>query len=163
MPTSYHSESPSHDTNNCWALKNKVQDLIEAKEIEFDAPGKPNIITTPMPKHGHGVNAVEDDLFVTSVEDISTPLMTVKKNLLLSDLFPGCGKGCHLCSVLPTGCPLLKSGVQRMMNNKEILFEKTVVPLIPIEDVSIITIFANSSKAPRESLLELHLFRELLH
>ena len=29
----YHSESPSHDTNNCWALKNKIQDLIEAKEI----------------------------------------------------------------------------------------------------------------------------------
>ena len=34
----YHSESPCHDTNNCWALKNKVQDLLEAKEIEFDAP-----------------------------------------------------------------------------------------------------------------------------
>ena len=34
----YHSESPGHDTNDCWALKNKVQDLIEAKEIEFDAP-----------------------------------------------------------------------------------------------------------------------------
>ena len=29
----YHSESPGHDTNNCWALKNKVQDLLEAKEI----------------------------------------------------------------------------------------------------------------------------------
>ena len=29
----YHSESLGHDTNNCWALKNKVQDLIEAKEI----------------------------------------------------------------------------------------------------------------------------------
>ena len=27
----YHSESPGHDINNCWALKNKIQDLIEAK------------------------------------------------------------------------------------------------------------------------------------
>ena len=27
----YHSKSPDHDTNNCWALKNKVQDLLEAK------------------------------------------------------------------------------------------------------------------------------------
>ena len=26
----YHSESPGHDTNDCWALKNKVQDLLEA-------------------------------------------------------------------------------------------------------------------------------------
>ena len=32
------SESPGHDTNNSWALKNKVQDLLEAKDIEFDAP-----------------------------------------------------------------------------------------------------------------------------
>ena len=34
----YHSDSPGHDTNNCWALKNKVQDLIDTKEIEFEAP-----------------------------------------------------------------------------------------------------------------------------
>ena len=92
----YHLDSPGHDTNNCWALKNKVQDLIEAKEIEFDAPEKPNVITAPMPKHGHGVNDVDDDLFVTSVEEISTPLMTVNKNLLLAGLFPGCGEGCHM-------------------------------------------------------------------
>ena len=86
-----------------------MQDLIEAKEIEFDAPEKPNVMTAPMPKHG--VNVVDDDSFVTFVEDISTPLMTVKKNLLSTGLFPGCGEGCHLCSILPTGCHLLKSGV----------------------------------------------------
>ena len=52
-----------------------------------------------------------------------------------------------MCSVLPTGCHLLKSGAQRLMDNKEILFEKTFVPLIPTEEVAIITIFDNSSKA----------------
>ena len=57
----YHSDSPGHDTNNCWALKNKVQDLIDAKEIEFEAPEKPSVITAPMPKHDAGVNAIEDD------------------------------------------------------------------------------------------------------
>ena len=56
----YHSESPGHDTNNCWALKNKIQDLIEAKEIEFDAPEKPNVISAPMPRHGHNDNAIEE-------------------------------------------------------------------------------------------------------
>ena len=99
-----------------------------------------------MPKHGHGVNAVDDDLFVAFVEEISTPLMTVKKNLLLSCLFLGCGEGCHMCSILPAGCHLLKSGVQRLMNNKEILFENIVIPVVPIEDVAIITISANPSK-----------------
>ena len=48
----------------------------------------PNVITDPMPKHGRGVNAVDTDLFMTLVDEVSTPLMTVKKNLLLSDLFP---------------------------------------------------------------------------
>ena len=43
----YHSDSPGHDTNDCWALKNKVQDLLEAKEIEFDAPEILNVITAP--------------------------------------------------------------------------------------------------------------------
>ena len=99
----YHSESPGHDTNDCWALRNKVQDLIEAKEIEFDAPEKPNVITAPMPKHNHGVNAIDTDLFVTPVDEVSTPLMTIKKNLLLVGLFPGCGKGCHMCSILTSG------------------------------------------------------------
>ena len=89
----YHSESPGHDTNDCRALRNKVQDLLEAEEIEFDAPEKPNVITAPMPKHGRGVNTVDTDLFVTSVEEISTPLVTVKKNFLLASLFPGCDEG----------------------------------------------------------------------
>ena len=48
----YHSDSPGHDMNSCWALKNKIQDMIDAKEIEFDPPGTPNMITAPMPNHG---------------------------------------------------------------------------------------------------------------
>ena len=66
-----------------------------------------------MPNHGRGVNAVATGLFVTSVEEISTPLMTVKKNLLLAGLFLGCGEGCHMCSFLPSSCHLLKLGVDR--------------------------------------------------
>ena len=62
--------------------------MIEAKEIDFDAPEKPNVITSPMPKHGRRVNAIDTDFFVTSVDEVSTSLMTVKKNLLLAGLFP---------------------------------------------------------------------------
>ena len=100
-------------------------------------------MTVLMPKHG--VNVVDEDSFVVYVKDISTPLMTVKNNLLLAGSFPGCGEGFHLCAVLPTGFHLLESGVQRLMDNKEILFEKTFVPLVPVEVVAIITIFDNSS------------------
>ena len=74
----YHSESPGYDINDCCALKNKVQDLIEANEIEFDAHEIPNVITAPIPKHDCGVNVVDNDTFVTFVEELVTPLMTVK-------------------------------------------------------------------------------------
>ena len=74
----YHSKSPGHDTNDCWALKNKVKDLIDAKEIKFEPPEMPNVITTPMPRHGQGINAIDDDRFVSSVIDLVTPLLTIK-------------------------------------------------------------------------------------
>ena len=88
----YHSDSLGHDTNDCLALKNKFQDLIEAKEIEFDSPETHNVITASMPKHVQGVNAVDNDLFVSSVDELATPLPIVKKNLLRADFFPSCGK-----------------------------------------------------------------------
>ena len=69
-----------------------MQDLIEAKEIEFDALEIPNVITAPMPKHGRGINAIEDDVFVTVVDELVTPLLTIKRNLLKASLFPGCAK-----------------------------------------------------------------------
>ena len=66
-----------------------MQDLIEAKEIEFDPPETPNVITAPMPKHGKGVNSTDDDLFVSYVNELVTPLLIVKKNLLRAGLFSG--------------------------------------------------------------------------
>ena len=114
-----------------------------------------------MPKHG--VNAIDEDLFVVSVNDIVTPFMTVKKNLLLAGLFLGCDKNFRMCSVLSTGCHLLKSGVQRLMDSKEIVFEKTVVPLVHTEELSIITIFDNSSKDPSRKPVRITFVPKITH
>ena len=32
----YYSDNPGYDTDDCWSLKNKIQDLIDVKEIKFD-------------------------------------------------------------------------------------------------------------------------------
>ena len=53
-----------------------MQDLIDAKEIQFEALERPNVVTAPMPQHG--VNAVEENLYVASVDDVATPLLMVK-------------------------------------------------------------------------------------
>src|SRR3954463_6110525 len=50
----YHSNSPGHDTNDCWPLKNKIQDMIDAGEIEFPHPQTPIVI--PAPRHNHDKN-----------------------------------------------------------------------------------------------------------
>ena len=76
-----------YDTNNCRALKNKIEDLIDAKEVEFDAPEKPNVTSAPMPKHGHNAHAVVEDLYVTAFDDLMTPLPMIKMNLLKARIF----------------------------------------------------------------------------
>ena len=48
----YHSGSSRNATNGCWALKYKIHNMIDAKEIEFEPPETPNVITAPLPKHG---------------------------------------------------------------------------------------------------------------
>ena len=58
----YHSNRPEHDTNICWALKNKIQDMIENKEIEFDSPETTNVFTAPMQKHEKGTSSIDDFL-----------------------------------------------------------------------------------------------------
>ena len=36
----YHSSSPGHDTDSCWTLKYKIQDLIDEGELEFIQDGQ---------------------------------------------------------------------------------------------------------------------------
>ena len=56
--------------------------MIDSKEIEFDPPEIPNVITAPMPKHDKGINDIEDVSYVSVVSDLMTPLIIIKKNLL---------------------------------------------------------------------------------
>ena len=36
----YHSNSPGHDTDDCWMLKYKIQDLIDEGALEFAQDGQ---------------------------------------------------------------------------------------------------------------------------
>jgi hypothetical protein len=88
----FHSGAPGHYIENCRAFHHKVQDLIDAKTINF-AP-VPNVVNNPMPPHGaHRVNSIEgaeaEDL-VVSVEDVQTPLSVVKTQLPNGGVYPGC-------------------------------------------------------------------------
>ena len=62
----YHFGSPGPDTNDCWALNYKIQNMINAMEIEFGPPKTPNVKIVPMPNHEPEVSAID---VVSATED----------------------------------------------------------------------------------------------
>ena len=81
----FHSGAPGHHIENCRAFHHKVQDLIDAKTINF-AP-TPNVVNNPMPQHGGPkVNGVEDGEnlnLVVDINDVQTSLFVVKELSLI--------------------------------------------------------------------------------
>ena len=47
----YHSNSQRNDTNHCWALKNKIQDLIDKGVLEFTQDGQLEFFCHPSKTH----------------------------------------------------------------------------------------------------------------
>ena len=70
-----------------------------------------------MSDHGKSTNAIDNDSYVFVVNELTTPLMTVNKNLLQADLFLGYFDNCRYCTSEPNGCAWLKRGVQRLIDN----------------------------------------------
>jgi hypothetical protein len=114
----FHSGVPGHHIENCQDFHHKVQDLIDAKTINF-AP-TPNVVNNPMPQHGRPkVNSVEDGEnlnFVVDVNDVQTLLFIVKERLLRGGVFLGCDKNCSVRGNHENGCVKLKEGIQELMN-----------------------------------------------
>ncbi|XP_058726208.1 uncharacterized protein LOC131597534 [Vicia villosa] len=119
----FHSGAAGHDTERCIALKNKVQDLLDQKIIQFTPT--PNIFNNPMPAHGgSGVNAIESEEInvVSDVGCLTFPLVSVKQHLVNSGIFPGCGIDCKNCKSQPEGCADLKSMVQKLIDEGPLQF-----------------------------------------
>lgn len=94
----FHSGEPGHRMENCKALKYKVQDLIDAKAIEFTPRNRPNVVQNLMPPHGSAANSIEEDDSLSPVErvnDVKTLLFVVKEQLISRGEFPGCTLECE--------------------------------------------------------------------
>ncbi|XP_027109376.1 uncharacterized protein [Coffea arabica] len=55
----YHSGAPGHSTDNCWVLKHKIQDMIEAGDIVLRKREEqgPSTSTNPSPEHKDTITA----------------------------------------------------------------------------------------------------------
>ena len=60
----YHSESSGHSTVNCWALKHKTQDIIDAEDIivlRKRGESGLNVSKNPLPEYKNTVGAITTD------------------------------------------------------------------------------------------------------
>ncbi|XP_031378296.1 uncharacterized protein LOC116193693 [Punica granatum] len=48
----YHQGAPGHTTDNCWKLRERIQQLIDDKQLTFNAVEPPNVQSSPLPDHG---------------------------------------------------------------------------------------------------------------
>ncbi|PKI63435.1 hypothetical protein CRG98_016102 [Punica granatum] len=44
--------APWHTLDNCWRLRERIQEMIDAKELSFNAVRPPNVQVNPLPDHG---------------------------------------------------------------------------------------------------------------
>ncbi|XP_031387252.1 uncharacterized protein LOC116200557 [Punica granatum] len=48
----YHQGAPGHTIDDCWKLREKIQAMIDGKQLTFNAVKPPNVQANPFPDHG---------------------------------------------------------------------------------------------------------------
>jgi len=97
----YHARAVGHSIKNCWALKHKVQELINAKWLSFKE-GSPNVGNNPLPGHENtSVNAIKDgegQNLIREVKDVKTPMKVIFVELCKVSMIKGIAKGSGRCN-----------------------------------------------------------------
>ncbi|XP_019426907.1 PREDICTED: uncharacterized protein LOC109335214 [Lupinus angustifolius] len=131
----YHSRVIGHSIEHCRALKYKVQQLINTKQLVFEE-NTPDVDRNPLPNHGNqGVNVVEDapyGLYIWEVHGIKTPMKVIYQEMcrhgmvekLREDEDPD---SCEIHG--PEGhtledCPEFKKLMQKMLDMRLITIER---------------------------------------
>ncbi|XP_050919781.1 uncharacterized protein LOC127137354 [Lathyrus oleraceus] len=124
----YHAGHVGHSTEDCWPLKNKIQDLIDRKILTFSEE-KPNVKTNPIPNHdGPSVSVVieeEPAEPVKWVDEVKTPFSVVLRKLEEFGFLEGVHNDCSVCESDPDGCEQLRECVQELMNQGLVQFSKS--------------------------------------
>ncbi|KAJ1378139.1 G-patch domain [Sesbania bispinosa] len=80
----YHAGAVGHSTENCKVLKNKVQNLLDAKWLNFKEDS-PNVGNNPLPGHeSSGVNAIGESLgyhLIKKISNVKTPMKVIFEEL----------------------------------------------------------------------------------
>ncbi|XP_050920203.1 uncharacterized protein LOC127137822 [Lathyrus oleraceus] len=124
----YHAGFIRHSTEDCWALKYKIQDLINQDILTFSKE-KPNVKTNPLPNYnGAVVNTVieeENTKFILRAEEVETLMSVVLQKLEQFGFLKGVHDDCAICESNPDNCDKMRSCVQELMDQGLIQFSKS--------------------------------------
>ncbi|PKI61510.1 hypothetical protein CRG98_018094 [Punica granatum] len=54
MHCEFHQGAPGHTLDTCWRLRDRIQEMIDARQISFNEVKQPNVHVNPLPDHGSG-------------------------------------------------------------------------------------------------------------
>ncbi|XP_027158321.1 uncharacterized protein LOC113759941 [Coffea eugenioides] len=108
----YHSGAPGHSTANCWALKHKIQDMIESGDIVLrrrDEQG-PNVSKNPLPTHKDTVGVITVDKEIEEptqfIMDEAETVRVIEEPFILEEEAPEIKKntGPFILEMVPFEC-----------------------------------------------------------
>lgn len=107
----YHAGFIGNYTEDCWALKYKIQDLINQDILTFSEE-KPNVKMNPLPNHGGAaVNAVVEEETTESIlraEEVKTLMSVVLQRLEQFEFLAGIHDGCTVYEFDLDNCDKLR-------------------------------------------------------
>jgi hypothetical protein len=115
----YHSGAPTHDVENCYPLKTKVQDLVRSGILFFEDVG-PNVKKNPLPEHGKAaINMVQGcpgKYKVLYANDIRQYLVEMHKLLCEHSHYEHDHDRCQVCTINERGCRQVRKDIQEMLD-----------------------------------------------
>lgn len=103
----FHAGYIEHSTEDCRALKQRNQELIDQEILSFSEE-KSNVKTNPLSNHsGAAVNAVieeENTKVIQRVEEVRTPMSVVLHRLKQFRFLEGAHDDFSVCESIPNDC-----------------------------------------------------------
>ncbi|PKI37110.1 hypothetical protein CRG98_042499, partial [Punica granatum] len=65
----FHQGAPGHTMDTCWRLRDKIQEMIDTRQISFNEAKPPNVHANPLPDHGSGSGPSVNMISITAIEE----------------------------------------------------------------------------------------------
>ncbi|PKI39925.1 hypothetical protein CRG98_039685 [Punica granatum] len=65
----FHQGAPGHTLDTCWRLRDKIQEMIDARQISFNEVKPPNVRANPLPDHGSGSGPSVNMISITAIDE----------------------------------------------------------------------------------------------